>query len=105
MLTLCPAANCNSFASNEMCLSLSCSTNGAFSLRERKPRTKVENCILEPDEIKTAVDLRGFGGIPFEKRLPDGRSKVLGKKSRAIYRVYTKEWCGKLVVTPTEHQL
>jgi len=21
------------------------------------------------------------------------------------YRVYTKEWCGKLVVTPTEHQL
>ena len=22
-----------------------------------------------------------------------------------IYRVHTKEWCGKLVVTPTEHQL
>ena len=21
------------------------------------------------------------------------------------YRVYTKEWCGKLVVTPSEHQL
>jgi len=24
---------------------------------------------------------------------------------RDKYRVYTKEWCGKLVVTPTEHQL
>jgi hypothetical protein len=93
-----------------MCLSLSYSANGTFGLRERKPRTKVENCILEPDEIKTAFDLaRGegvvLGRIPFEKCLPDGRSKVSGKKGSSIYRVYTKECCGKLVVTPTEHQL
>jgi len=26
-------------------------------------------------------------------------------ETESFYRVYTKEWCGKLVVTPTEHQL
>ena len=37
-------------------------------------------------------------------------SQLLGPKILFIflfrlYRVYTKEWCGKQVVTPTEHQL
>ena len=48
----------------------------------------MENCILEPNEIKTAVDFGwGWGGvgIPFEKLLPDGRSKVLGKRRRVTY--------------------
>jgi len=70
---------------------LSCTTNGAFGLRERKPRTKVENCILDPNEIKLVLiwldECRGGGEIPLEKRLTDGRTKVWGKRSRPTYMI------------------
>jgi hypothetical protein len=48
----------------------------------------VENCILETNEIKLLLILgvkgRGWKFL-FEKRRPDGRSKVWGKKSRTTY--------------------
>ena len=63
-------------------MSLSCSANGAIGLRARKPHTKEENFVLESNDIKMLLIWREN---LFEKGLPNGSSKVSGKKSWETY--------------------